>query len=377
MEKAATRAGMDDWGDLDFTVNLERFVESCRNTGALSPIGWRSLHRNVQRCLINRLHLQAYLAAHPGAIRDAIHRPVVITGLPRTGTTLLQSLLGQDPSNRLLRFWEALRPVPPDPTNGLSEAALVGEAQTWLDKLYEMAPDFRAVHSSGAQTPEECDVLFQTEFASWHFEVAFPADDYSSWLREASLFREYRSYVRHLQVLDNASGARSPWVLKSPSHLGHTDALLQSFSEPLIVQCHRHPVEAIPSFASLVMTVRTPYADGVSPDVVGEHALERFSTAMGRALRVRESADPARFLDVAYHRLISEPMDVVADIYGRLGRPLSGEARAHMEQWLAQNPQHKHGAHRYSLEQFGLTPETVTAVFAPYLERFEATFTQP
>ena len=370
MREASELTGMADWGDLAFVENLERFWEACRRTGALNSGGERALRANVVRCLVNRLHLRAYLVAHPEVEEISLGAPVVVAGLPRTGTTLLQSLLSLDAENRILRFWEALRPVPPDPSNGLSRDMLVGEAETWIRKLYEHAPRFRAVHLSAAQGPQECDVLFQNIFASWHFEVAFPAEDYSSWLTYADLRREYAYYALQLRALSAASDGEPRWVLKSPSHLGQLGPLFEALPRATVVHCHREPVEAIPSFASLVLNLREPYSRKVSPAEIGEHALRRFSVAMDKALVVRDAAATERFIDVPYHRLVAEPVPVVRELYERLGLPLRAGFEARMTQWLAENPQHKHGVHRYSLAQFELTADSVGSAFAPYRERF-------
>ncbi len=369
MEEATAHTGLGDWGDRGFADTLELLLASCSEAGQLTPVGWRALHKNVVRCLENRLHLQAYVGAHPEVTAQPLSAPVVITGLPRTGTTLLHSLLALDPANRFLPFWQALRPVPPDPSNGLSEAGLVEEAETWLRRLYERAPEFRAVHASTAQTPEECDVLFQNAFASWHFEIAFRADAYSEWLGRAALFDEYDYYALQLRAQTH-SRPGSSWVLKSPSHLGHLDALVKSLPGATVVHCHRNPLASIPSFASLAVAVRTPYSAGVSPEEVGRQWLERFSTAMKRALEARDGQHGQRFVDVSYREMVADPVRSVHALYGRLGRRIDGDFGARMERWLADNPRHKHGVHHYDLDQFGLTPQAVNAAFASYRRRF-------
>lgn len=372
LEEACARTGLEDWGDLGFTRALELLVESCRATGALSDVGWRALRKNVLRCLENRLHLHAYVTAHPGVAAEPVRAPVVITGLPRAGTTLLHRLLALHPGNRVLRFWEALRPVPPDATNGLVEAELVAEAEVWLKRLYERAPGFRAVHESGAHTPEECDVLFQNAFASWHFEIAFPADAYSEWLHGAALHDEYADYRRQLQLLAARAGSGLRWLLKSPSHLGHLDALLAVLPDVTVVHCHRDPGTSIPSFASLVAAVRGPYSRAVSPAEVGRQWLDRFSAAMGRAIEVRERHDGDRFVDVAYRSLVADPVTTVAALCERLGYAWDGAFAGLVRQWLAENPQHKHGAHRYDLAEFELTRADVGSAFSSYRERFSS-----
>ncbi|MDQ6797395.1 MAG: sulfotransferase [Actinomycetota bacterium] len=380
LEEAVNRSGLWDWGDMAFTEQLRLFTESARRSGALNAVGRDVLHKVVIRHLRNRLSLEAFVKAHPEVRVAPVRHPVFITGLPRTGTTLLHNLMACDPTNRVLRFWEALRPFPRDPgADGRSEETLVAEAEVWLERLYALAPYFRAIHASTATGPEECDVLFQNAFASQHFDDMFRADDYSAWLAETPLTAEYAYYRRQLQVLQlqalqlhAGEGGDRQWVLKSPSHLGYLAALFETFPDATVVVCHRDPDEAVASYASLVMNVRQPYSDDVQPDVVGAHALRRCGVAMGRALAARDAVGDDRFVDISYGSLVSDPVEVIRGLYQRLERPLTETDDAAMVAWLAENPHHRHGAHRYGLHQYGLTSAAVAEALSPYHERFGA-----
>jgi hypothetical protein len=136
-------------------------------------------------------------------------------------------------------------------------------------------------------------------------------------------------------------------------------------------------LEAVPSYASLIRAVRAPHTEVLDPVVVGRQALERSALAMRRAVDVRETRGDTQFLDLPYARLVGDPLGVMAEIYGRLGRPLPSSLLARMEQWLGVNPQHRHGAHAYDLDEFGLRQAEVTEAFAPYLDRFGALVEAP
>ena len=380
LEEAASRCGLDDWGgDLGFVANLELLLASCQDTGALNAVGRTVLHKAAIRHLRNRLYVQAFLTAEPGRppvriapppLRSGRAGPIVITGLPRTGTTLLHNLLALDPAHRVLRFWEALHPVPPDPARGTTEDALVAAAEAWLERLYALTPRFRAIHGATARGPEECDALLQNSFASQHFDDMFRAEAYSAWLNASALDNEYAYYALQLQVLTRRPDAARRWVLKSPSHLGYLDALRSVLPGAVVVHCHRDPCQAVASYASLVLAVRQPNSDDVSPIEVGRHALRRSGVAMDRALAVRESVRDEGFVDVGYPHLAADPLATVRSLYVRLGTTLDDRTAGAMERWLRDNPRHRHGAHRYALEQFGLTPTAVLDRLAGYRERF-------
>lgn len=371
MYDATIASGLADWGEHSFSATLELLVESCRATAELTPAGWGLLRKVAVRHLRNQLYLQAFLTAHPGTAGQQIVSPVIITGLPRTGTTMLHNLLTLDPDNRVLRFWEGLHPVPVG-SDGEAVEALVRQAETWLERLYTMTPAFRAIHYSTARGPEECDALLQNSFASQHFDDMFRAEEYSQWLNHSDLVDEYEYYKLQLQALATTDERPRRWVLKSPSHLGYLDAVLGTFPDAFVVHCHRRPAEAIASYASLVQAVRAPHTERVSPRDIGRHALRRSSIAVGRALRAREQRNGDQFLDVAYTKLVSDPFGAVVDLYDRLGRPLVPATAAAMGRWLTENPQAHRGRHHYALDQFGLSSTEVARCMADYCERFGA-----
>lgn len=373
MEKAGSVSGLSEWGDLSFTETAGLLLTSCVRTADLNALGVRVLRSVMIRHLVNRLLVSDYVAAHGDLSQRGLRPAVVVTGLPRTGTTVLHNLLALDPNSRVLQFWQALHPVPPDPDHGPSELELVQQATTWLNRLYELIPSFRTIHAATPTGPEECDALLQNEFASQHFDDMFNAESYSDWLAHAALEREYESYALQLKVLTNEETS-SHWVLKSPSHLGHLDALLGVSPDWTVVHCHRHPLEAVPSYASLMFALRSTYSDSASPVVVGRQALIRCQVAMGRALEARRAV-PGRVVDVSYRRLVESPLATVCDLYEQLGRTIPNGLELAVSRWLAENPQGRHGNHRYDLGMFGLASEDISAAFEPYLEEFSAPLT--
>jgi len=362
--------GHDDWGDQGFVEPLGLLLEGCRATGQLNEMGSRVLRSVVLRHLRNRLYVQAYLDRRPEAAGRHLERPLVVTGLPRTGTSLLHNLLAQDPQHRFLRLWEALHPVPPEDADGPDEATLVQQAETWLQRFYAMAPDFQAIHPLTARGPEECDALLQNAFASLHFDDMFDAEAYSRWFHSATLEREYAYYALQLRVLSPDPAATRRWLLKSPGHLGHLDALLKALPGAVILHCHRDPARAVASYASLITTVRRPNSHEVSPAAVGEQALHRCANALDRALRARTAAGEQHFVDVSFPGLVADPVGTVRGIYERLDAQLDEQVAAAMGRWVADHPADRHGKHRYDGECFALPAQRVREAFAAYRERF-------
>lgn len=402
MDEAEARAGSAEWGDPGFISALDLLVESCRESAGLSASGWDVLRRTLLRHLGNRLALARLLGSSPPSAGPAAGSPpasagpaagssppsagapapgraLVVTGLARTGTTLLHNLLAQDPAWRFLRLWEALRPAaaagaPPGPDGEVLQADLVRRARDWLAHFEAVVPGFQAIHPAAPDAPEECDALLQNSFASMHFDDMFDARTYSTWLNRAPLRDEYRYYALQLEVLATTDGLPRPWLLKSPGHLGHLDALVEALPGAVVVCCHRDPAEAVASWASLVRAVRSPHTDHLDLAEVGRAALFRAWLATERAASARRRLDPDCILDVSYPQLVNDPLGVLGDVYARLDPGSAGAlppvVLAGARRWLAEHPQHRHGRHVYDLAEFGLRPGEVSERFATYMERF-------
>ena len=369
METVSRGTGSDDWGEGPFLDAL-RLLLSCAHDETLNDLGSRVLRSIALRHLRNRLEIQAFIHTHQGAQRTALLRPIVVTGLPRTATTALQQLLVLDPAHRALRLWEALRPVPA--AGAADRSARVAHAEEWLGHFYGAVPQFKTIHALTADGPEECDALLQNSFASRHFDDMFDSPAYSTWFTTASLADEYAYYATQLRVLASHDETPARWLLKSPSHIGHLDALLHVLPDVLIVHCHRDPLQAVPSYASLIATLRGAYSVRVDRRLIGAEALRRCESAMARALAVRETADPGHFMDVAHDQVVNDPIAAVRTVYAAAGETLHADVELRMLEWVRHNRKGSHGEHRYSAAEFGIDAAAIGESFAAYTDQFEA-----
>ena len=104
---------MNELRNNSFQEGLNILVNSYKNEGKLTEIGCYSINNRLTQYLINRLQVKDWMTRHPEILDEKIERPLFIVGLPRTGTTYLQTLLSLDPANRALHHWEANQPCPP------------------------------------------------------------------------------------------------------------------------------------------------------------------------------------------------------------------------------------------------------------------------
>jgi hypothetical protein len=137
-----------------------------------------------------------------------------------------------------------------------------------------------------------------------------------------------------------------------------------------IVHTHRDPLNVMASMASHATVLRRAFSDAADPRRIAADWAERWARALDKFLAVRDRAPAAQFLDIGFESIESDPIGTVERVYDFLGWPLTVDARAAMERYLAANPKGKHGVHRYTLEQFGLSRSVEAARFRAYCERF-------
>lgn len=358
---AQKKAQLFDWGGDSFRIGLKVLLASINEEANLSLTGRLLLRRYITDLLVNRLQIQATLKQYPEILAVPISRPLIITGLPRTGTTFLHRLLAQDSQFRYLRLWELLQPCPPPDLANADTDDRIKKTQAFAQKYEKVAPPFATAHLIGAQLPEEGNHLLEHAFTNFLFSLRAHAPTYEAWLRDQDMRSPYQYYRQQLQLLSWRSPGR--WLLKAPFHLRNLEALVSVFPDACIVQTHRDPCTVVPSICSLVAIFRNIFTEAPDLDVVGQDALGivAHAHASGRQFRVRNPA--IKICDVNYADLVGDPLSVVNGIYSFWGEQLHPEAADKMQRWLIENPQHKHGVHRYSLEQFGLSEVDVQERF--------------
>ena len=357
LQKAAAQTGLSDFGDDSFREPFGILLRSLREEARLNTQGVILMQRTLLRLLTNRLRTEAAFAAHPEMTQTPIERPLYILGFPRTGTTLLHNLLACDPASRWLRLWEGLHPAPSP--ESLVDDPRIEQTEAFIAGFEKIVPRLASAHKLNATGPEECLWLIEHTFADFIFELRANIPGYSAWLagHEADPVW-YRYYRRQLQML-GCKCRGSHWVCKAPRHLPGLAGLLEVFPDARIVQTHRGAESVLPSICSLCEITRSAASDTVDKAAIGAHWHRRLIEIERSSAEVRAAADPGRFLDVQYADLTHNPIGTVQRIYEHHGYGYSDEFEDGMKRWLADNRQHKHGPHRYSLEEYGLSAEAV------------------
>lgn len=368
--------GLDDFGDDSFRPALEVLCRSLDEEARLSATGVEALRQKFVAQLGNRLRMQDCITRHPEILGEPLAPPVIIIGLPRTGTTKLHRLLSRDPRLWWMAFWESQFPVPLPGESPEDPSPRIARGQAIVDMMTGAMPGLMAIHPMVNDEADEEFMLMEHSFLS-DFNAYAHVPSYMQWLQqqdERPAYAFLQRMLRFLQWQKKTRGVNAQrWVLKAPHHLHRIRILLETFPDAHVIQTHRDPVSSIPSIASFIHTLHRIYSDDADPVVVGADWCARMHRGLEATMQLREEAAYRdRFLDVAFADTVSDPLSVVQRIYDFIGREADNATRAAMQAWLeADNQAHARnaGAHRYTPEAFGFTTEGLRERFADYIAR--------
>ena len=367
-DKAQRQTGLSDFGGTTFHEPFEILLQSLRDEAQLNARGVFMLHRTMLRLLTNRLRTEQAFADNPALAETPIPRPLYVIGFPRTGTTLLHNLLACDPAARWMRLWEGLYPAPAP--QSLEDDPRIAAVEEWAAGFEKVAPRLAAAHKLDPRGPEECLWLIEHTFNDLIFELRAHVPTYSRWLAEHEADVDIHQYYRRQLQLLGAHCRGNHWVFKAPRHLPGLAGLLAVFPEARIVQTHRDPAAVLPSLCSLCEILRGAASDAVDKPAIGAHWHARLKAIFEQANAVRATAAEGQILDIQYADLVVDPIATVQHIYAHHGYEFTEPFEAAMRQWNAANRQHKHGAHRYTLAEYGLSEAQVHEEFSEYTKEF-------
>ena len=369
IEAARKLTGLSDHGDPKAIEGLKVLVMASVEEARLSPAGMMRWRETLTGIMVNRLRIVDYLKKKPELLLRPVEKPMFVFGLPRTGTTLTINLLGADPMRRCLLRWEALSPVPPAKKGELSTDLRCGAQRQMLNAMLQIAPQIAAAHFEEADSPTECQYAMQLSFCAEMFDSIMNIPSYRDWFFHKTGYRHaFEFHKQLLQLLQENNGGR--WTLKNPWHPLFLDDLRAVYPDAQLVMTHRDPAEVVGSACSLLRHVRPMYSDKMDLGEIRQTLLETFDLMIQRQDAYREKHGRDSIHDIQYEEQLRDPVGTMRRLYAHFGEPLSAEAEARMTRLAAENPQHKHGKHVYSLEEFGLDAVGVRRHFRDYCERF-------
>ncbi len=347
---------------------LEILCASLRDEGRLHWFGYMNLRTLLLTGLATLLRVERAFKDRPELARTPLHSPVIVLGLPRSGTTYLHRLLSAVPEAAPVEFYKHIHPLRsgwPDLRRVRTEL----EFRPW--QLASRAYALDSMHLVRPGLPDECNLGMRLGGRSMIYWGTAPTYTYLRWLLAQDLRESYQLY-RKVLILHQLEAPGRRLTLKCPHHLAWLPALAEAIPEAHLVLTHRDPVEAVPSECKLVLSSQALSTRELDwrRTVEGNHL--KVHTFASRAVAFADGPQGGRLIHVPYRRLIQDPVGLVADIHARVGAPFSEAHGARIESFAAENRQHKHGKNHYTPEQFGLSPARLAEEFGPYRERFRA-----
>lgn len=372
-EASARADGLTDFGDDRFRPAAEVLIRAMNTEGGLSAVGSQVWRRRIVEMLRNRLIMEDYFRRYPEIEREPIEGPIVIVGLPRTGTTLLQRVLGCDRRFYPMLTWETRYPTPlVEPgTPGPDPRIAVVQAET--EAMIRANPTLLSIHPLSATEPDEEGILMEHSFRSF-FDAYVDVPSYTAWLWEHDQTPAYdylQRMMRFLQWQKRRRGEEAgPWVLKAPHHLRQISALFRVFPDTRVIQTHRDPLQTIPSIASFTYNLWKVYMERPDPVRAGQQWSAIFARGVRDTMRFRDAHAPERFFDLWFADTLADPLGVVRAIYDYLGIGFPADTQTRMQVYLESNSREKRPLHEYGLGHYGLSETQIERDFAAYRERY-------
>lgn len=372
IETATKEVGLEDLGSDSYREGLDVLVKDY-NAGL--PKGWMNQQgrdmtaRDSVHYLTRRLLVTNYLKQNPDLTQAKVERPVIVTGVVRTGTTLLSNLLSCDPARRSPLSWEIDEPVPPAESGMLKTDPRALARLQQEEEIRKVMPGVAKYYRGSAIYPNECVFFLAHDFKTLMIESKGRLPEYREFIFNCDMTSAYDYHRKFLQLLQSRNGG--VWNLKMPSHTIHLEYLMNEYPDARLVWTHRDPLSVTGSFCSLIRFALSMSTDTPPLEWIAENCLWQAQEHAARAMDYRDKHGEESMIDVHYADLVDRPMETMENLYAKLGDPFTDEARSGMQAWLDDNPQNKFGRHEYKLDEFGLSEKLVRDTFERYLSRYD------
>lgn len=338
----------------------------------LSPMGRLSLFGMLVRYLVQRCRLEQLYREHPEIEEVEIRAPLVITGLPRSGTTHLLNLISTDPRLRSLQYWESLEPIPraDEPATAGVEDPRIQRCRDELAMRNEILPLFDAMHDMHPFHIHEEIELLAMDFSTALFDTMAQLPRWTDYYLAHDQTPHYEFLGRCLKALQWLRGPER-WVLKSPQHLEQLAPLMNAFPDARVVVTHRDPVSVMASMMTMVAYAARMSRDPVRPAVIGETIRERMVLRLRALVETRHLLPPQQSVDVLFHEFMADDVATVERIYAMAGHPMTPAVRDAMKRYMGEHSRGKHGQVVYDMKaDFGIDPAAVREQLGFYYRAF-------
>jgi Sulfotransferase family len=374
VDRAHARTDVTDASPEHFRDNLDVVVSSMNSEVRWTPAGLEGAAAMMAVALRNRIEVDRYVSDNPAVEDSSVERPIVLTGLPRSGTTYFQYLFDQDPDLRMLRTWEGDRPVPPPALDaGSVERRRQASIESARQSRERTGGKIDAFHLTDVDGPQECLAILDQTFVNPGLLWTMSAPSYLEFLLNTADLREaYEYHARVLKLLQWGAAPRR-WTLKWPCHLLALEAMSDVYPDASFVITHRDPVQALASNCSLAHMLRSGADPSADPNQTGRDMLELVRQHVDRlvAFDKAQTGTARTIVHVDYYQLVEDPGALMPAVFDAIGLEWTDSVDERVRTWRAANPKGKRGTHAYTLDEYGLHRDEVAEAFADYTNRFD------
>jgi len=370
LDAAFAEAGRDHFNDTSFLPNLEQVLAIPPRLD-LSAVGLMVMQSNTQRWLVNRLRYEADLEQHPEIADEDVSDPIVVLGLPRSGTTKLQRYLSSDPQVRPTPAWAMFNPAPfPGETRG-DPRPRIDWANRMMMAVTNTQETYQVMHEFHGEEPDESSFVPLANFDYPMQGITAPDPIFLEWARSRSRVPALKYLRSMLQYLQWQGGGRQnrPWLLKNPGHTGEIEEMLEVFPKATFVISQRDLSRTMGSSMRMMTEILRTSFDSFDMNWCGDITVEYWAYELNRYQAQRASlGDRIRILEIDYERCVRDALSVARETWALAGLPWTEAGERAMRQWDIDNPRHKFGGYDYALEDYGWSPARVEAAFGPIAE---------
>jgi len=374
LAEAIEQARASDLDDTDgFVDRLGAHVAAIEADEGLRQLSRASLRQRVVRLLRNRLSLVELIKRYPEIESIPIEKPFIVVGMPRSGTTHLVNLIASDPRRRALPYWESQDPIPargqgPD-IFGVDPR--YARAKSEHEALMVSAPVVAAMHDRFPEAIEEEVELLDLDLAAYVLEWHARVPDWRDYYLGLDQTRHYAYMKKVLQALTFLRGPRT-WILKSPQHCEQLGPLMSTFPDATVAFTHRDPVAVIQSAITMMAYSDRLRRNSIDPQWLLDYWSDRVHRLLGAFVRDRDLVPAESSIDVSFHQLNGNEMQVLERLYDGGGVELPTKVRDRFQRYLDGNPRGKHGRIRYELQRhFGISADELRGRFEFYFDKFD------
>jgi hypothetical protein len=367
--QASADTGLRDFGPDDYRERFDVYLAALREIDGLHDAGVVNFYGQLLQLLKNRLLLADLVSRHPEIDDIELRPPVVIAGLPRTGTTHLHNLLAAAPTFRTMPYWESVEPFPLPQEAGVEPDPRRTRMDVAVGVINMVMPHFALMHEMTTDHVHEEIQLLANDVSTMLFETLADVPRWRDYYRAHDQTPHYEYLATQLKAMQFLRGGRR-WLLKSPQHLEQVPVLDRVFPGSIVVFTHRDPVPVALSMVAMITYSARMHRAPVPVARIANSWIDRLEQMLNALVRDRDTIGPDRSIDIRFDDFMADEMGVAEKGYALAGEPFTEEARTATADYLAGHQRGRLGNVETSYEMFGLQEDSLRARFAPYVERF-------